>query len=165
MKPVAKSGIGANPYNFRASVAALALVLFACGQPVTQLPSSASATVPVSESAAPSPTEETAGVARWIDQRGANMMGVSIPEGQLTLVAGRRVLVGKDGHRRRTLENPESANAVAGARIDGELSRGSILRMDKDGRALARFLLDRHAVPLRGEHRHGEEKHAPRVDR
>lgn len=54
-----------------------------------------------SASAAPvqedTPPEEIAGVARWVDQRGATSRGVVLAEGTLALVAGRRVLVDPAG--------------------------------------------------------------------
>ena len=68
-------------------------ILLACSAAPTQSPP----TLDISTTAAITQEPSSPVNARWIDQRGGNSLGESIPEGQLTLVAGRRVLVGRDG--------------------------------------------------------------------
>lgn len=81
----------------RSAVAGLAFFGLACSPTPTPPLLNASASASIAEAGAPPPNEEISGVARWVDQRGGTGLGVAVPEGQLTLVAGRRVLVGKKG--------------------------------------------------------------------
>ena len=93
----------------------LGCALFACGQtPAPSQPSaSASTTAAATASEAEGPTTEMASPARWVDQRGRNSLGVSLPEGQLTLVAGRRVLIDKQGKVVSVAEEEAPLTALA----------------------------------------------------